>query len=137
MLQRTFILNILLYIQLIHSASSVCKNKLVTFGRTRSSTLAGIGEFCDFTSAASVHINGTAMCKLWYNCHAKYMPSMTMNISTNILLRILIWAICNSYIMGARDVWHLLHRSTRARSGPRAECNKCHTFRVHMQYRCG
>ena len=30
--------------------------------------------------------------------------------------------VCNSYIMGARDVWHLLHRSPRALR-PRVECN--------------
>ena len=40
--------------------------------------------------------------------------------------------ICNSYNTGARDVWHLLHWSTRARSGPRAECNKCHASRVRV-----
>ena len=40
----------------------------------------------------------------------------------------------NSYITGVRDVWHLLHWSTRARSGPRAECNKCHTSRVIVVY---
>ena len=40
------------------------------------------------------------------------------------------WDICNSYNTGARDVWHLLHRSTRARSGPRAKCNKCRAIFV-------
>ena len=35
-------------------------------------------------------------------------------------------AISNSYITGARDVRHLLHRS------PRAEGNKCRASRVHV-----
>ena len=34
------------------------------------------------------------------------------------------YVLSNSYITAARDVWRLLHRSTRARSGPRAEVNK-------------
>ena len=38
-------------------------------------------------------------------------------ISTNILCCTRGQHImCNSYITGARDVWHLLHRSTRAQS---------------------
>ena len=37
----------------------------------------------------------------------------------------------NSYITGARDVWHLLHRSPRALC-PRVEGNKCHTSRVRV-----
>ena len=40
--------------------------------------------------------------------------------------------LINSYITGTRDVWHLLHQSTRARSGPRAECNKCHASWVRV-----
>ena len=39
--------------------------------------------------------------------------------------------ICNSYVMGARDVWHLLHRSPRALC-PRVEGNKCHASRVRV-----
>ena len=31
-------------------------------------------------------------------------------------------ALCNSYIMGARDVWHLLHLSTRAINAMHPEC---------------
>ena len=31
-----------------------------------------------------------------------------------VRLDINLYAICNSYIIGARDVWHLLHRSPRA-----------------------
>ena len=39
--------------------------------------------------------------------------------------------ISNSYITGARDVWHLLHRTPRALC-PRVEGNKCHASRVRM-----
>ena len=38
----------------------------------------------------------------------------------------LVYIICNSYNTDVMDVWYLLHRSTKARSGPRAECNECH-----------
>ena len=41
-----------------------------------------------------------------------------------------LYPLCNSYITGTRDVWDLVHQSMRARSGPRAECNKCHASLV-------
>ena len=55
-------------------------------------------------------------------------------MTRNILWLCIRWDVCNSYITGARDVWHLLHRSTRVQNGLRAECNICHASWAHVIY---
>ena len=44
-----------------------------------------------------------------YNCILKGCKDLVKYLKVYIKL-----VVCNSYITGARDVWHLLHRSTRA-----------------------
>ena len=98
--------------------------------KDRSSEIVPFSRYFHFCTVLCIHV-----CK----CNIRAIPTYGVYWPYDNLSRGKVWKILNffvhisnsyMYITGARDVWHLLHLSTRAQSGLRAKCNKCHASRV-------